>query len=441
MILWEILVVILLILLNGFFAMSEMAVVSARRIRLQALADEGHRGAKVAVLLVTDPSRFLSTVQFGITLIGILAGAYGGATLAEHFAIYLNSFSFINPHGDAIAIAIVVMCITYLSLVIGELVPKRLALNHAETIAIWIARPMHVLSIIGKPIVWLLGISTETVIRLFGVTGERDTSVTEEEVKTLIAEGTQAGVFDPAEKQMIDGVLRLADRPVRAIMTPRPDVIWLDINDSIETIRSEITDTGHARFLVSKGQIDELLGIVETKDLLDRLLRGDSLDLRAAIQKPLVIHEGVRVLRLLELFKQSPVKMAAVVDEYGSIEGIVTLTDVLSAITGDVAESTHDDEQQAVQREDGSWLMDGMSPIDDVESRIEVKGMGGDGEYHTLAGFLLAQLGHVPAVSEHIVWRGVRFEVVDMDGQRIDKVLIVPPAKTSPAFAESLSSD
>lgn len=427
MVMWEILIVILLVVLNGFFAMSELAVVSSRRARLQQMADAGNKGASVAIELLIEPGRFLSTVQVGITLIGILAGAYGGATLAEELGAYLSQYTLFEKHSEAVAFGLIVIFITYLSLIVGELVPKRLALNNAERIAAFVARPMRFLSVWGGPLVSFLGASTESVLRLFGIAGSRDSTVTEEEIKSMIAEGTAAGVFEPAEKEMINAVLRLADRPVRAIMTPRPDIVWLDISDPVETIRREITESGHSRFPVSQGALDELLGIVQTKDLLDRMLKGNSLDVRGVLQKPLVVHEGVRVLRLLELFKGSSVQIATIVDEYGSIEGIVTLTDILSAIAGSVVtEPGGDVEPEAVRREDGSWLMDGMLSIDEVEHRVGLQNMRGDSDYHTLAGFVLSQFGHLPGVSEHFTWNGVRFEVVDVDGQRIDKILIMP---------------
>jgi putative hemolysin len=428
MLAWELIVVVLLILLNGFFAMSELAVVSARRARLQQMADEGHRGARAAVRLVEDPSKFLSTVQVGITLIGILAGAYGGATFAGYLAVELREFPPIEPYADGISIAVVVVSITYLSLIIGELVPKRIALVNAERIAAMVARPMGIVATMGAPLVWLLGVSTNLVLRLLRLDKVKQAEVTEEEVKSMIAEGARTGVFDPAEREMLEGVLRLADRSVRTIMTPRPDVVWLDIDDTPEAIRREITASGRSRFPVSRGDLDEIVGIVHSKDLLDLLLTGKPLDLQACLHKPLIIHDGTPVLRVLELFKQAGLHVAIVVDEYGSIEGIATVTDILETIAGDFPDEGEEDDVGAIKREDGSWLVDGMLPIDEVEHRLGLRGLLGDRDFHTLAGFVLAELGHVPRAGEHFVWQGSRFEVMDMDGRRVDKVLITLPA-------------
>jgi len=422
---WELLVIFLLVLLNAFFAMSEMALVSARRARLQQMA-EGRkgRGARAALELSDDPSRFLSTVQVGISVTGIVAGAYGGATLAERFGALLNEVPWIAPYGQPAAFALVVAAITYLSLIIGELVPKRVALVDAERIASIVAGPMRALSRIAAPIVWLLGVSTDTMLKLLRIPTTREQTVTEEEVKTLIKEGTQTGVFEPAERQMIEGVLHLADRSVRSIMTPRPDVIWVDINDPAEAVGREIRESGYSRFPVCSGDVDELQGIVSAKALLDQSLNGLPFDLRSALSEPLVVHDGTPVLRLLDLFKQASVHMAVVVDEYGSVEGIVTMTDILEAIAGELPEHGHEGDASAVQREDGSWLVDGMTPIEEVEALVGMKNMKGEGDFHTLAGFLLDRFGHVPTAAEHFHWNGVRFEVVDMDGRRIDKVLI-----------------
>ena len=421
-------IIVLLILLNGFFAMSELAVVSSRRARLQQRAEAGHRGARTALGLHDDPSKFLSTVQVGITLVGIFAGAYGGATLAPYLANFLKQFPALGPYADAVSLALVVTGITYLSLIVGELVPKRLALANPERIAVFVAPPMSLLSRIGAPIVWFLGVSTELTLRLFGVQQVKRASVTEEEVKSMIAEGTRSGVFEPAEKEMLEGVLRLADRSVRSIMTPRPGVVWLDVEDDQEEIRRTITESGHSRFPVSRGDLDEIVGVVQAKDILDRALTGQPFDLSASLQKPMIVHDGTSVIRLIELFRQSGVHIGIVVDEYGSVEGLVTATDVLETVAGDLPERGEEEEIAIIPREDGSWLVEGMIPIDELEDRLGIRGMKGDRDFHTLAGFVLSQLGHVPKPSEAFTWHGARFEVVDMDGRRIDKVLIVPPS-------------
>ena len=422
---WELLVIFLLILLNAFFAMSEMALVSARRARLQQIAEgKGGKGARIALELSEDPSRFLSTVQVGISVTGIVAGAYGGATLAERLGLVLNEVPWIAPYGQPVAFALVVAAITYFSLIIGELVPKRAALVDAERVATLVAGPMRLVSRVAAPVVWLLGVSSDAVLKLLRLPTTREQTVTEEEVKTLIKEGTQTGVFEPAERQMIEGVLHLSDRSVRSIMTPRPDLIWLDIDDPVESAGREIRESGYSRFPVCRGDVDELEGIVSSKALLDQSLNGQPFDLKSALSEPLVVHDGTPVLRLLELFKQASVHMAVVVDEYGSVEGVVTMTDILEAIAGELPDHSHDGDASAVQREDGSWLVDGMTPVEEVEALVGMKNMKGEGDFHTIAGFLLDRFGHVPTAAEHFHWNGIRFEVVDMDGRRIDKILI-----------------
>ena len=423
---WELLVVVLLILINAFFAMSEMALVSARRARLQQMAEEkGGAGARAALELSEDPSRFLSTVQVGISLTGIIAGAYGGSTLAERLGSVLNErVEWIAPYGHTVAFALVVAAITYFSLIIGELVPKRVALISSERIAALVAAPMRTIARLSAPVVWLLGVSSDAVLKLLRLPTSREQTVTEEEVKTLIAEGTQSGVFEPAERQMIEGVMHLSDRTVRSIMTPRPDLIWLDIDDKADVVGREIRESGYSRFPVCRGDVDELQGVVAAKALLDQSLNGIAFDLKAAMVQPLVVHDGTPVFRLLDLFKQASVHMAIVVDEYGSVEGLVTMTDILEAIAGELPDSTQEGEAAAIQREDGSWLVDGMTPVEEVEALVGVKNMKGEGDFHTIAGFLLDHFGHIPTAAEHLFWNGIRFEVVDMDGRRIDKVLI-----------------
>ena len=422
----ELAAVLFLILLNGFFAMSELAVVSARKIRLQQMADEGSRGARTALALQEDPSRFLSTVQIGITLIGVINGAVGGATLAERLSPVLDAIPALTGYGQTLSIAIVVMVITYLSLIAGELVPKRIALNNAEAIASFAAPIMRSLSKATAPFVWLLGASTEAMLKLLRVPEKAEQTVTEEEVKSLIAEGTASGVFDPGEKRMIEGVMRLADRTVRSLMTPRPEVMWLDIDDDPDNIKREIREAGHSRFPVCRGDFDDVIGVVHTKDLLNRLLQGGSFDLRADVRDALVVHDGTEVMRLLDLFKQSGEQMAIVVDEYGTVEGIATLTDVLEGIAGELPDDGGAD-SDIVRREDGSLLIDGMMAVEEVEAHLGLKSLRDeDSGYHTLAGFLLFKLGRIPTAGEYADHDGYRFEVVDMDGRRIDKVLVMP---------------
>ncbi|HET8725911.1 MAG TPA: hemolysin family protein [Alphaproteobacteria bacterium] len=422
----EILIVLLLTVLNGIFAMSELAVVSSRRARLKQMADAGSAGARTALRLIDDPGRFLSTVQIGITLIGIFAGAFGGATLADKLGDQLDTVPILAGNGDAIAIALVVIAITYLSLIVGELVPKRIALKNPERVASLVSRPMRLLSRVAAPVVWLLRASTDAILRLLRLHGEREATVTEEEVKTMISEGTQAGIFDPREKEMIEGVLRLADRPARSVMVPRQDVVWLDIDDDPETIRQEIKNSGYSRFLVCQGDIDEVVGVVRTRDMLDLAMQGQPVDLAKCMEEPVVVHEGTPVLKLLDLFKTTGIHMAVVVDEYGSLEGIVTVNDLMEVIAGDLPERGQETEEEAIRREDGSWLVEGMMPIDEFEDKAGLHNLKNGNGFHTVAGFVLHHLGHIPKAGECFIWNGARFEVVDMDGRRIDKVLVVP---------------
>ncbi|WP_026873198.1 hemolysin family protein [Inquilinus limosus] len=422
----ELVIVVLLILVNAFFAMSELALVSARRARLQGMAEQGHRGARAALTLAEDPNRLLSTVQVGITLVGIFAGAFGGATLSEPLRDWLAPLPVVGPWADGLSFALVVVAITYFSLIVGELVPKRIALNHAEAIASRVARPMQTVAAVGAPIVWLLQRSTELVLKLLGISAVPAQTVTEEEVKTLIAEGTEAGVFAEAEREMIDGVLRLADRSVRSIMTPRHEMVWVDLEDSPDEIRRTIAESGCSRFPVARGELDELEGVIQTKDMLDRMLQGGPFDVAETMRPPLVVPDGTPALKLLQTFRSAPIHLAVVVDEYGSVEGLVTPSDILAAIAGEVADvADQASGYSIVKREDGSWLVDAMTPIDEVERLLRLRGLRSeDDEYQTLAGFVLWHLGHLPKVAESFVENGVRYEVIDLDGNRIDKVLI-----------------
>jgi putative hemolysin len=416
-----------LILVNGLFAMAELAVFSSRVTRLRQLAQGGSRGARAALRLLDDPTRFLSTVQFYITLIGVLAGLYSGLQFAEPVAASLGRIALLAPvaqYLDTTAYGIVVVGVTFLSLVFGELVPKRWALTNPEAIASALARPMEVLAYVTTPFVWVLQGSTELVARLFGIRKSTNRAVNEEEIRSMIAEATHTGIFQVAEHQMIEGVLRLPDRTVRSIMVPRGDVVWLDTADSRETVWNTVRTSGHSRYPVCKGQLDELLGLVMTGELAEWLGDPAAGPLESRVRAPLVVHESTRILRLLELFRESKLHFAVIVDEHGSIEGVVTPSDILTAITGELPDAANKEVPEAVARDDASWLVDGGMAIDDVERLLGAGNMRSGDDYTTLAGFVLAQLGHLPATGESFRWRGLRFEVVDMDGRRIDKLLI-----------------
>lgn len=429
-------IILALILLNGFFAMSELAIVSARQARLQPLARNGNKKAARALKLAEDPGRFLSAVQIGITLIGILTGAYGGATIAKNLGDWLDGIAAIAPYGHPLAVALVVVCITYLSLVLGELVPKRIALAAPERIAMLVSGPMMVVSNIGKPIVSLLNVSGSLVLKLLRIRESDKDAVTEEEVRTVIAEGTASGVIDPVEHKMLEGVLRLADRPVRAIMVPRPDIIWIDIEDSEEEIRNDLMSTGASRIVVAKGgNVDEPLGVVRKKDLLSKFLRGQALDIETSMIQPLYVPESISVLNLLNMFKTQPAHIALVVDEFGAVEGLVTPTDVLEAIAGDLAQRETDESREIHPRGDGSFLVDGATSLDDLEQNLGIK-VDAEDDFHTAAGLVLDALGRIPTTGERVrigVWA---VEIVDMDGRRIDKLLFTPagpPAASEPS--------
>ncbi len=418
----EVAIVLLLILLNAFFAMSELAIVSARRARLKPLADKGHRGARRAIQLAAEPTQFLATVQFGITLVGIVAGAYSGATLSAPVAALIANWPLVGEHAYAVAVTLVVATITYLSLVIGELVPKRFAMSHAEAIAMRVSLPMALLARIGTPIVVILRVSTETLLRLLGVRHTAENRITEEEIKVMIAEGAEAGVFMQQERHMIEGVLHLADHSIRTIMTPRPDILWLDAGADSDKMMATILAAEHSRLLLCEGAVDDVLGFVYVKDLLAQVATGAALEPRACLRDALTVHESTTVLRLLDLFRQKPTNLAIVLDEYGSVEGIVTPRDIFAAIAGEFAEDSAE-EPGVVRRPDGSWLVDGRLRIGELERAIGASGLL-DEEYTTVAGLVLHHMGRLPVVGNAVEFGGYRFEVVDLDGRRIDKILV-----------------
>jgi len=423
----DFLLLLLLVCVNGLFAMAELATFSSRPTRLKELANRGSGGARAALRLLEHPTRFLSSVQIGITLIGVLSGVYSGAHFAAPLADWLAGFVLLAPvtrYLDTTAYAIVVVGVTFLSVIIGELVPKRWALTNPEAIAAALARPMELVARLSAPLVWVLRHATELVVRLLGLPKNTARAVSEEEIRSMIAEGTHTGIFHAAEHQMIEGVLRLPDRTVRSIMMPRGDVVWLDAGDDRKTVWNVVRTSGHSRYPVCRGQLDELLGIVMTGELAEWLGDAESGELAARVRAPLVVHESTRILRLLDLFRESKMHFAVIVDEHGSIEGVVTPADILTAITGELPETASEEAAEAVARDDSSWLVDGSMSIDDVERLLGAGNMRSGDDYTTLAGFVLAQLGHLPATGESFRWRSLRFEVVDLDGRRIDKVLV-----------------
>lgn len=426
----EIAILIFLVLLNGVFAMSELAIVSAKKPRLKAKADAGDPGAKAALKLLEDPSRLLSTVQIGITLIGIIAGAYGATALADDLApIIANQFPSMAAFADDIAFGIVIVLTTYLSLVLGELVPKRIALTAPETLAGMVAPPMTLLATASAPVVWVLKASTESVLRLVGAHRTKQADVTEEEIHSLIDEGHSAGLIEPEEREMITGVMRLGDRTVRAIMTPRVEIVWIDpCKPRAETL-AQIAASGHSRFPVAEGGLDNLIGVTQTKELL--VASGDGAwDLKAVAHPPVIVPESMSVLRLLAAIRDNPVRMVFVADEYGVLQGLVTPADLLESIAGDTALSTDEAIDRPVQREDGSWLLDGMTPIDEFEQLMSVRGLADEGYFDTLAGFVIHLLQRLPEIGDTTEYSDLKFEIVDLDGRRIDKIIVRRTGRT-----------
>jgi len=416
-------IILALILVNGFFSGSELALMSARKARLRARADSGHRGARVALELLENPTRLLSSVQIGITLVGILTGVYSGAVFAEDLAKVLAQIPWLIPYAEETAFGIVVVFVTYLSLIFGELVPKRLALAHAETIAAFVAVPMLWVARVAAPLVWLLQVSTEAVTKLLPLQSAPHASVIEDEVRALIATGTKEGVFLNREKEMIDGVLRLADRSVESVMVPRGDIIWLDSKAPLEEMWDEARTSGHARFLLCEGELEQLQGVITLADLAEALRQG-RLDVERHIRPPLHVPPSVSLLKLLDLFREASVHLAIVTGEYGEIRGVATPIDILKAIAGELPEMGSREVAEANRRDDGSWLIDGHVGIHDAERLLGRNDLAHGEDYYTIAGFVLWHLGRLPVVGESLAWRDLRFEIMDMDGPRIDKVLI-----------------
>lgn len=429
--LWaEVLILAGLILLNGFFSMSELAMVSSKRARLQTRADRGSHGARVALAMLDDPSGFLSAVQVGITLIGILTGVYSGVAFSEPLIVWIQTLPFDVPYDRELAFGGVVLLVTYVSLIFGELVPKRVALTHPETLAVFVAPIMRFIAKALTPLVWLLRVSTDAVLKLLPVAAVPASAVTEDDVRALIAEGTQAGVFHVAERRLIEGVLALADRKIGTVMVPRQDVIWLDMSEPLEEMWRQAKESGHARFLVGRGELEELAGLITLANLSEALRRG-KLEPEIDLDPPLHVPESLTVLQLLDQFQRSSVHLAVVTDEYGGIEGVVTPADILKTIAGELPEMGSRERPEMQARDDGSWLVDGHLPVDEVQRALSRSDMANAAEYHTFAGFVLAKLGRVPRTGEKLAWRGLRIEVVDMDGPRIDKLIVSSVQKTA----------
>ncbi len=421
----EFTIVLLLIVVNGFFALAEIAIVSSRRVRLQQMASAGNRGAETALALAQTPQRFLSTVQVGITLVGIFAGAYGGARLAAPLADLLGRVPWLARYAGGLSLFLVVALITFLSVVLGELVPKRIALGSAESIAARVARPMQALSRLAAPLVRLLSLATEGVLRLLGVQASSEAEVSEEEIRVLVEQSARAGIIEDAEREMVESVFRLNDRPLEAMMTPRPEIVWLDINASDAENRRKIEESSFSRYPVCDGSLDDVLGVVRSRDLLESCLEGRAFDLRADLLEPLYFPGTMRTLRALEPFKQSGHHMALVVDEYGGIDGLVTLINILEAIVGDIPTEKEIQAPPVVQRDDGSWLIDGLLTLDEFEALFPIRSFPEEGSYQTIGGFMVYMLGEIPAAGDVVKWGGYRFEIMDMDGYRVDKVLLV----------------
>lgn len=418
----EILIILGLILLNGLFSMAEIALVSARKARLESQANKGDKRAREALELSEHPDKFLSTVQIGITLIGILTGIYSGEKLKSDFVSFLNQFSLLQPYSDILATTIIVIIITYFSLVLGELVPKRIGLSRPETIAKFAAGPMRIVSLITYPFIWFLSKSTHAIVKLFNIKA-KDNQVTEEEIKAIISEGTEQGTIDEAEQEIIERVFHLGDRNITSLMTHRSDIIWFDINDNEASIREKIVDEPHATYPVCDEDIDNIKGIITLKDLY---VTNDLTVFKQYMQPALFVPGNITAYKLLEKFKEKRLHACFIVDEYGSVQGMITLNDILEAIVGDMPQQDVTD-YEIMERDDGSYLVDAQIPFYDFLSRFEKTEWmhEGEQEFDTLAGFILHKLERIPRTGDKLEWQGFTIEIIDMDAQRIDKVLVM----------------
>ncbi len=435
----EFVVLPFLILLNGVFARSEVALLTARKARLQRLVADGDRSAAAALAMGENPNRFMSTIQIGITSIGILNGIVGEAALAYPFSQWLFGLGVPGPYASMLATALVVIVITYVSIVVGELVPKRLGQINPETVARFVARPMSWLALASRPFVKILSASTDLLLKLMGVDPASVSTVTEEEIHAMLAEGSDAGVIEQNEHAMVRNVFRLDERQISSLMVPRSDVVFLDVDESVEENLAKVADTDHSRFPVCRGGLDDVIGFVHTKQLLAQSLRGQAIDFTQNLQEILYVPETLTGMDLLENIRNSNTQIALVLDEYGEVQGLITLQDLLEAITGEFA-SPGDENSWALQRDDGSWLLDGLIPIPELKDRLALRTVPDEekARYQALSGMLMLVLGRMPQTGDTIVWENWRLEVIDMDGKRIDKVLASPISSVPTTEAEVL---
>ncbi|HJW24278.1 MAG TPA: hemolysin family protein [Rhodocyclaceae bacterium] len=429
----EVLVLIILILLNGIFAMSEMALVTARRSRLARMAEEGHPSAEVAMRLGENPTRFLSTIQIGITSIGILNGIVGEAALAAPLARWLESLGVERGPSEAGATVLVVVVVTYASIVVGELVPKRIGQFNPEGISLMVARPMEGLAAISRPFGRFLGLSTDALLQLIGIRDRGPASITEDEINAMLEEGSDAGIIEKSEHAMVRNVFRLDERQIASLMVPRADIVYLDVSQSLDANLERIAESEHSRFPVCRGGLYDILGIIGTKQLLNQMRKSGKPDLTAQLQPAVFVPESLTGMELLEQFRASSTQMVFVIDEYGEVLGLVTLQDVLEAVTGEFPTQGNED-AWAVQREDGSWLLDGMIPIPELKDRLDLKSAPEEnrGRYHTLSGMMMWLLGRLPRTGDVAEWEDWRLEIMDLDGKRVDKVLASRLPKPEP---------
>lgn len=438
MVAFQLAIILLLIVVNGLLAMSELAVVSSRKSRLQQRVAANRRGARTALELAENPNRFLSTVQVGITLISIVNGAFGGAALADPLSNALDSVPVVGRYSEGISVFLVVALITYLSLIIGELVPKRLAIQQPENIACRVAPFMKMLSRIGSPAVTLLGVSSDVVMRFLGAKVPDEPAVTEEEIHLLLRQGTEAGVFQESERSMVEGVFDIGDRSASEVMTPRHRMDYLDLAQPDDVNLGLMARTPHNFFPVCDGSTDNVVGVVATRELWRRQLSGESTGIRDAMEPALFVPEIAPMLSIIEQMRHQRSPIAIVIDEYGGVEGLLTFNDVLSDLVGEIDDPNRTNVKGGVRRDDGSWLLDGVFSAHEVRELFDIDTLPGEdeGRFETIAGFVMDRLGHIPAAGERFVWNGFRFEVVDMDGVRIDKILVTPPGSADAPEAD-----